>query len=428
MITDKTAIEEKEKELKAEITELEKELAAAGFLHMDKNGQVKRDKDGEPSRNMVNIKQAVWAAIKKHNIDAAGDLFFTATGAIKTSADVIYRCKEPSLTKLIDYASATKLLNTFVKVARQGCDGYPIHTRFDSLKETGRVGSSNPNLQNLPSKHGIRELFVPRPGNVFIGVDYDTAELRAWGQICKWLFGGSKMADVFQKKGADPHTEFAAKMLGISVEEAYALKESKDKEFKAARDRAKAPNFGFPGGMGVDKFVNNLFKQKQIVMTKEEGWALKNTWAATWPEHKAYFERAARISDGSRMDKAFVSGRYRGGLGFCDAANGPFQSLIADGAKASLYELVKRMYSVPSSALFGCRPAIMVHDEIKIEAPEARAHEAAMEMTEVMISVMQSHMPDVLVEASPLMTRRWTKGADPYYKDGRLLPSEDAKQ
>jgi DNA polymerase-1 len=286
-----------------------------------------------------------------------------------------------------------------------------------------------PNLQNLPRVGGLRECFVPRSGKVFVSTDYDGAELRSLAQVCLRVVGHSRLADVFQNPKADPHTDLAASILGISVDEAYARKAAGDKEIKAARQRAKAPNFGFPGGMGVNKFVANL-RQKilkdfvgsteetppELTLTAQDGEALKRAWLQTWPEMARYF---AYVNDqiglsGVGRFQTLPSRRYRGGCGFCDGANTGFQSLTADGAKSACYELVKRMYIFHADTpdLYGSRLVNFIHDETIVEVPEASAAAAADQIERVMIAAMRTHTPDVPALCSPAIMRRWYKGAE----------------
>src|SRR5690606_32482748 len=117
----------------------------------------------------------------------------------------------------------------------------PIHSYFEVLRETGRTSSSNPNLQNLPRVDGVRECYVPRPGNVYISCDYDKAELHTLAQLCMDYFGESKLAEALNN-GIDPHLQMAANILGIPYEEAKDRLKAKDKEVKDTRQMAKAAN------------------------------------------------------------------------------------------------------------------------------------------------------------------------------------------
>jgi DNA polymerase I-like protein with 3'-5' exonuclease and polymerase domains len=162
-------------------------------------------------------------------------------------------------------------------------------------------------------------------------------------------------------------------------------------------------------------------------------------WFRQWPENEPYFEfisdavdhgqrvqrdgREFRLRPGQIMQHH--SGRLRGGVEFCAAANGFFQGLAADGAKRALTRVAREQYdSSMGSPLYGSRTILFAHDELVVEMPEAIAHEAAERLSVVMVESMREFVPDVIVEAPPALMRRWYKSAEPVYKDGRLVPWE----
>ncbi|NCX22192.1 MAG: S1 RNA-binding domain-containing protein, partial [Betaproteobacteria bacterium] len=95
--------------------------------------------------------------------------------------------------------------------------------------------SSSPNIQNLPRKGGMRECFVPRPGYVFAAADYEQMELRTVAQVCLAQFHFSRLAEALNA-GLDPHLEMAARIVGVSYEEALRRKKAGD---EAIRDFKK---------------------------------------------------------------------------------------------------------------------------------------------------------------------------------------------
>lgn len=377
-----------------------------------------------------------------------------AAGYISTAAQHLMRSavrgKAPELTACVEYARAQKMLTTYVPLLRGGVE-HPIQASFDSMKETGRVSTWGPNLANLPRVGGARECFVARPGTVLCSVDYSSAELRAWAQVCLNTVGFSRMAEVFQADpNADPHTTFAAMMLGITETDAKARKKNKDPELKAARQRAKAANFGFPGGMGIKKFCETERKKywesydpdpasrtygtasDGIDLSEDEGRELRDAWARMWPESDPYFKWVKRqLHDDGTGDtvgtfRCFASGRWRGGCGFTHGANNGFQALIAWAAKTALYEVTRRCYvRTPGSALFGCRVVNFAHDEIITELREEVAHEAAYEQTKIMVDVANRFLRDVPMTAEPALMRAWYKDAEAVFDEaGRLVPWE----
>lgn len=118
------------------------------------------------------------------------------------------------------------------------------------------------------------------------------------------------------------------------------------------------------------------------------------------------------------------SGRVRGGLDYCSAANSYFQGRTADGAKMANYNFSRDCYIATSGALRGVRPVLFLHDEIMSEMPEEQSHEAAMAKTDIMIRAMREVIPDVPITAKPVLMRRWYKGAKACFLDGLLVPSK----
>jgi len=193
-----------------------------------------------------------------------------------------------------------------------------------------------------------------------------------------------------------------------------------------ARDCA---NFGYPGGLGADKFVGYAKAMASVTITLERSKQIRNAWFRRWPEMQRYFEHVAMIA--GRLGEGVVisprSGFVRGGLAFTQLANHYFQSLTATGAKDALWHVSRECYSDPGSPLWSCRPVIFAHDEILNEMPEDRASAAAERQTEVMIDVMKKWIPDIPIKASAVLMRRWYKGAKPVRRDGKLVPSKPVK-
>lgn len=351
----------------------------------------------------------------------------TAGGAVKTDAETLKDSGDGDLINLALAAKGAKLLSTYIPVLESGTK-VPITCRYNVLVASGRTSASSPNLQQPPRNGGVREAFIPRPGMLFCSVDYDAAELRALAQVCLDLFGYSRMADAINE-GKDLHCAFGARLLKISYEDFVQRLNDGDKEAAFFRQSAKAANFGCPGGLGGEKLA--LYAKgmgiilgdtpaEAIVRAKE----LITEWKETFPEVNEYFEYISNIVGpvGSGTIFQLRSGRVRGHVGFCDGANTLFQGLIADAAKRALWLVSKEAYCGPG-VLKGSRPVLFLHDEIIVEVPEDRAHEAAHRQTELMILGAREFIPDVKITAKPVLMRRWTKGASPVYIGGRLTPS-----
>lgn len=424
MRTDPVAVEELAKKLDIDSVRLQGILIEAGLMRAPrplKSGPRKGELT-EASKDMAAITERVVKAYEGR------DLLHTETGRPSTNRKTLKLSRDPVLESLAEYGAVDKIRGTYLPVLRSGATKQ-INPGFNVLVATGRTSSYEPNFQNLPRDGGVRECFVPSPGSVYVFCDYAAVELRTLAQTCIYLGLESELAKAFNE-GLDPHTALAAEMLGLDYEATKLKVKAGDKEAKKARQAAKALNFGFPGGLGAKKFVDYAADSYGVVMTLAEAERRRKQWFARWPEMAGYFKHVEKWSRRGWVQQ-FVSNRIRGGVGYCDSANSPFQGLAADGIKASLFNVTRSCYLERNSALFGSRPVNMIHDEIVLEAPEDKASEAAEELSRLMIQGMSVYVPDVKIETSLAMARRWYKSAEEVRdSSGRLVcwePKEEAK-
>ncbi len=418
------------------------------------------------------------------DLGTAPSLVRTPAGGVSASRDTLTESGDDTLMAYGMVSESEKVRGTYLPFLQSGLD-FPINPRPNVLVESGRTSYSDP-TQTFPRSGGLRECIVPRPGSVFCSIDYSAIELCTLAQACVTLLGKSRMAEVINETG-DPgslHTSLAASMLGISFEELRARVKAKDSVAIGYRQAAKPAGFGFPGGMGASTLV--LANRKGVagvtpcenatgfVKIMEDGkerlvhgyqgvrfcvhlgadrcgaakvteWKgkvipptckaciesaedLRAQWFKQWPEMKEYFAIVSRqVENTGRIEQLF-SGRVRDvstgpGNGFTSAANGYFQGLAADGAKAALYAVSKECYLDRESPMYGARPIFFNHDEIFSEIPLAIASNAAKRMTKVMIDTMRTVVPDVTVAAEPCLMWRWSKDAQTLYDvDGELIP------
>lgn len=399
IITDPVAVADLETKTKEEYDKIRIELVASGMVRED------------GSRNDKEVKRRLLAVF-------GDEVKTTDKGNIKTDSDACESSGDPDLIRLARYRQLQTLLTKDVLQLKQGIKN-PLHSRFEVLLNTGRTSSSKPNIQNPRREPGVRECFIPRPGFVFTSVDYNSAELHTLSQVTYKLFGFSVMRDRLNE-GRDLHLDFASQMLRITYEEALARK--KEAEIKDMRQRAKVANLGFYGGMGAAKL--SIYAQGYGVdISPAECKRLRDAWLNSYPEMKEYFKWINSIFGGS--DRANIchlfSDRFRGGAYYTEACNSFVQGLAADAAKDALYHVIKACYLSRNSPLFGSRPVNYIHDEIMLEVPEDRAHEAAMEQTRIMIERFNVWTPDVPVRAEPCLMSRWSKNAETKYVNGRLV-------
>ena len=334
------------------------------------------------------------------------------------------------------------------------------------------------------------------PGYSLCSVDYESGELVTNGENLLRIVGWSKLADALNA-GVKVHNALAASVLGISYEEFNKRLEAKDKLCKNMRQAAKPPNFGYPGRMGAARLVLQYRKDQTdtpcpggpadlgggvrgykgirfcILMdgatscgdVKVNEWKgrplppvcrrciecaerLKSYWIRQWPEHVEYFKFVERIENGENggVVVQHVSNRERGGATGNAIANGYFQALLADLAKAAFcrvaYECFVKTrvrtevegakvsaYEGGESPLYGCRPIVFQHDEIISELIRSIEHDAAWRVSEIMVEEMNRYCPRMIraARAVPAISLRWYKGMEEVKDErGRLSPWEPA--
>lgn len=402
--------------LEAEQTGLRLKLIESGL--MDEEGTLKKE---AAERIVTAACESVGVTIPR-----------TPKGSIKTDKATIEALSEhsPELKARREFKANQKVLSTYLLPMRSGVDR-AMNSRPNVLVASGRTSwggaridgqMEGTNLQNFPQKGGVRDCIIPRPGMVWLGADFSSLELRTLAQCCLWICDHSVLADGYRNRpDYDPHTEFGAKLARISKDEGYALTAAKDKGFKQFRQRAKAANFGYPGGLGAAKF-QAYAKGYGLKLDLRECYQLKDEWFNTFPEMRLYLNDYINyLVNAGGTFRQFVSNRLRGGTGFCDGANTFFQGLAADGFKRALCAVSQACYAEPSSPCFGSRIVAAIHDELDLEVPMIRAHETATEVVRLMETEMRKVTPDIPHKVVPALSERWLKEAEEKYdSEGRL--------
>ncbi len=159
------------------------------------------------------------------------------TDAVKTGKDVIRLCPYEPLQQLVEFNALRKAANTYLAKYFEPV----IHASFYAVgAASDRTSCRNPNMQNQPRLPGVRECFHARDGYLFLACDFDAQEMRTLAQSCLDVVGQSRLAERFRAdRHFDPHLEFAAGLLGITVEEAKARKAEGDPEIKHTRQLSK---------------------------------------------------------------------------------------------------------------------------------------------------------------------------------------------
>jgi DNA polymerase I-like protein with 3'-5' exonuclease and polymerase domains len=338
----------------------------------------------------------------------------TDKGGISLDADACTLSESRVLQLYSEYGSANTL-RTRVEDLAQGTE-LPLQASFDTMKETYRTSSYKPRdpvkgiqMQNFGRADGTRETLCPRPGNAFLIADLSSMEMATQAQLHLALFGHSALADLLNA-GTDPHWWFTCHVQGWPLNTPY---DASDPIHKRLRDRAKPANFGFPGGLGLDKYMLFARAQYGISFTRDEAQHAKDTFFRAYPEAGMYLKLIGNVVGNNErgtwqhpITKVWRNARY------CALANFGFQHLGAIGVKAALAELTHRMYAVKSSALYGCRMWNAVHDEALGETPIDQCHEAALEFGKVFSDVFNAAAtPDVPTTAEPIVSMVWSKKA-----------------
>ena len=196
--------------------------------------------------------------------------------------------EEPVLADLLEFKQLTKLKNTyFVPLANAGGRA---HAKFRPLLNTGRMSCSGPNLQNLPRPvdglPSVRACLVPKPGHVFLAVDYAQIELCVLAAVLKDQFGyGGALVDLVNDPDVDLHKRIAATVLDKPEGEVT----------NDERTSAKAVSFGRPGGMGASTLKTQAKESYGVELTDEEVQARIDAYETLVPELKDYLDDAADI-------------------------------------------------------------------------------------------------------------------------------------
>lgn len=373
-------------------------------------------------------------------------------GGISRDVETLRGSGNTTLLRLAEISGDKKLLNTYIPLLKQTV----INARWNVLLKSGRVSCRKPSLQVMPKKSGVRECFIPSKGRWFIFADYHVAEMCGLAQTLLDKYGQSAMADLL-REGKDPHKVVGADILGISYKEFCDKYAAGDPLMKRTRTLSKVPNFGLGGGMGVQRFYDQIREDlagsalpkdhgicKQCYGTgklKEKACScigipelcldyashLKDIWLDRFPEMRWLYRDVGQTvnnAGGRAVTQQLRSKRIRGDVGYCDGCNDAFQPVTADGAKRAGWLIAQECYNTPDSPLFGCRPVVFIHDEygIEVEADYAVARPAAKRLSELMVQGMDEFIPDVPNRADSALMERWYKQAEPVYNEnGELM-------
>ena len=296
------------------------------------------------------------------------------------------RGEHPIIDALIDYRAVSKLKSTYV----DGMMNYihedsTIHSNFhQTVTQTGRLSSSDPNLQNIPIRNELgrelRKVFVPvGEGNVFVSADYSQIELRVLAEIC----GDENLVNAF-KNGEDIHTMAAAGIYGVPV----------DLVTEKMRSDAKKVDFGIIYGK------TEFSLAKDLGVSRKEAKEIIDSYLGKYPNIRGYMTNIVESAKRDGYVKTLY-GRIRYIRELSDrnfnirqagermALNTPIQGTAADIIKIAMIKVSERLErELPEAKL-----VLQIHDELVIEVPERSSEKAGSILKDCMENAVKLSVP-----------------------------------
>jgi DNA polymerase-1 len=294
---------------------------------------------------------------------------------------------DPWAQLALEYRGISKIKGTYVDGLQHWIDGnYRIHTSLNQTGTvTGRLSSSEPNLQNIPradeDDFKIREAFIPAAYKRFVVADYEQLEMRLMAHFS----GDPKMIDAIQK-GMDLHCFTTAEIEGIPYEEVLAAKKVKKKEDLTTRQHElllkrqnnKSTGFGIIYGIGGPKLAAKLTRETKHFVSEEEGWALINRWLNVFPDVKNYIDQTNRDMERFGFVQV-ITGRFRRfgdvrNMNRRDAAQAKRQAVNAviqgTAAECAKYAMIACDRD-PELKRLEADMLLQIHDELMFECPDS---------------------------------------------------------
>ena len=317
---------------------------------------------GEPSLNIGSPKQVGDVLFGKMKLDpkakpSAKGQYSTDEATLLAIAD-----RNPVVGEILEWRAAKKLLSTYIEpfpAYVSPVDGR-VHTTFNqALTATGRLSSSNPNLQNIPvrTERGkeIRKAFIPgSPEGIIVSADYSQIELR----IMAHLSCDEHLVQAF-REGRDVHAATAAKIFGVPVEEVT----------REQRGRAKTANFGIMYG------ISSFGLAQRLGMGRKEAKALIDDYFRSFPAIESFIHDSVEFArENGYVETLFGRRRYLEGinaqnatiraLAERNAVNAPIQGTAADIIKLAMIEVDRRL----AESGLRSRMVLQIHDELMFDA------------------------------------------------------------
>ena len=312
----------------------------------------------------------------------------TKSGQYATGEEVLeaLRGKHPIVGKILAHRALKKLTGTYIDALPKLINPATgrIHTSFNqAVTATGRLSSSNPNLQNIPVRgddgREIRKAFVPEPGCIFFSADYSQIELR----IMAHLSGDEHMIQDF-REGRDIHAATAARIYGKPIGEVT----------RDERRKAKTANFGIIYGISAFGLA------ERMEVSRTEAKELIDNYFRTYPKVKEYMEKSMEVARSrGYIETAFGRRRYLPDInsrnavvrGYAErnAINAPIQGTAADIIKVAMIRIDNRFLREGIRS----KMILQVHDELNFSVVPEELETVRSIVIEEMESAWQMSVP-----------------------------------
>jgi DNA polymerase-1 len=313
----------------------------------------------------------------------------TSSGFYSTAAGTLeaMRGDHPVVDMVLEYRELSKLKNTYVDALPLQVNPITgrVHTSYNQAGSvTGRIASSDPNLQNIPIRtelgRRVRQAFVAEPGNVLLSVDYSQVELR----VVAHMSGDEAMLSAFRAE-QDIHDATAAAIYNLPIEEVS----------KEQRNRAKGVNFGLIYGMsafGLSRYTD---------MTLAEAEDFVSAYFDQFPGVKKYLDgMKTRAADQGYVETLLGRRRYFPGLKTQsnynirsreerEAINAPVQGTAADIMKIAMLKVSRAL----REKALRSRILLQVHDELVLECPLEELNQTAALVSQIMQNAFPLEVP-----------------------------------
>ena len=312
-----------------------------------------------------------------------------ASGSFRTDADILEQLAEEHElpAKILEWRGFAKLKSTYTNALLALMDkNNRVHTTFSqTVVNTGRLASSNPNLQNIPVRTDegrlIRRCFIAQPGYKLISADYSQVELRLLAAVADV----KALKEAF-RHGVDVHASTASRVFGVPLEEVDAN----------LRRHAKAINFGIVYG------ISQYGLARQIDTTPEVAKRYIDSYFATMPEIKDYMEKTIAFAHkngyvltpyGRKCSVMGINDKNKRIVSFAERAaiNAPIQGGAADIIKLAM----QKVFYLLQEGGYKTRMLLQVHDELVFEAPADEVEKVKVLIKEAMESVVNFDIPFV---------------------------------